>query len=206
MSPTLLLVRHAETAFNDAEQPRLRGGADIPIREGALWRFEPYAKRLTEAYPLAAIYSSPLSRARETAYVLRSYFPKPPPAHISDGLRPMDRGSLAGRSVKDVKATLDFLLDYPDEAPHGGESWTCFLGRVVPALRTLLKQAGAVRERGAIAAVTHGSVIDAAMAWHKAGMRGRRIDPAEIKRKHDWPGHALVWQHRGGRWLVEPFA
>ena len=208
MFPTLLLIRHAETAYNEQGQKRVKGAMDLPVHEGALARFEPYAKRLLAKYPLAAMAVSPLERTRETAYVLHRLNREPVRAAIEQGLCPWNRGALQGRPIADVKPELDRLVDEPDRVPYGGESFNTFVGRFIPTLRRLLKQAGACRERGALGVVCHSGDQGVAMAWHDAGLVGQRLHQATLANMHNHtrPGHALVWQHRGGRWMVEEFA
>jgi 2,3-bisphosphoglycerate-dependent phosphoglycerate mutase len=64
---TLLLVRHGETDWN-AER-RWQGHADVPLNARGLEQAHALAEQLA-AEPLDAIYSSDLSRARDTAAVV----------------------------------------------------------------------------------------------------------------------------------------
>ena len=64
MSTTLLLIRHGETAWN--REQIFRGVYDIPLNENG----RAQARHLAEALAkreIDAAYSSPLSRAQETA-------------------------------------------------------------------------------------------------------------------------------------------
>ncbi len=58
----LLLVRHGETESN--RLGLALGRADVPLNDRGRWQAQRLGSALVNA-PLAAVYSSPLSRARE---------------------------------------------------------------------------------------------------------------------------------------------
>lgn len=60
----LILVRHGETDWNQVD--RIQGWLDIPLNEEGIKQAERLAKELSEM-KIAAIYSSPLKRALQTA-------------------------------------------------------------------------------------------------------------------------------------------
>ena len=66
----IILVRHGQTAWNvgasSAEGERFRGRIDLPLNERGRAEARALAERLADE-PIAAIYSSPLQRAIETA-------------------------------------------------------------------------------------------------------------------------------------------
>lgn len=62
----LVLIRHGQTAWNEgARQERFRGRTDLPLDESGQAQAQAVAARLA-GEPLAAIYTSPLLRARQT--------------------------------------------------------------------------------------------------------------------------------------------
>ena len=63
----ILLLRHAETDWN--RERRFQGWRDIPLSPTGREQAES-AARLLAASPLAAVWSSPLARARETAALI----------------------------------------------------------------------------------------------------------------------------------------
>ena len=63
----MLLVRHAETDWN--RERRFQGGRDVPLSATGREQAES-AARLLAATPLAAVWSSPLARARDTAAII----------------------------------------------------------------------------------------------------------------------------------------
>jgi probable phosphoglycerate mutase len=62
---TVILVRHGQTAWNAVE--RFRGREDLPLNDVGLSQAERTAERICRHWKPAAVYSSPLSRARATA-------------------------------------------------------------------------------------------------------------------------------------------
>ncbi len=65
MNTTLILVRHGQTDWNRVE--RSRGRYDISLNSTGLEQARRIAQRLAKRWNPAAIYSSPLSRAIQTA-------------------------------------------------------------------------------------------------------------------------------------------
>ena len=66
----LILVRHGHTPLNGAGgDERLRGWLDIPLDEQGLQEAVETAQRIAH-YPVTAIYSSDLRRARQTSQIL----------------------------------------------------------------------------------------------------------------------------------------
>ena len=63
----LIVIRHGETTWNRAT--RIQGHTDIPLSALGLAQAERLAQALADE-PLAAIYASDLSRARQTAEAL----------------------------------------------------------------------------------------------------------------------------------------
>lgn len=63
----IYMIRHGETQWN--KEKRLQGRADIPLNEYGIHLAEVTAHAL-QSIPFTKIYTSPLSRARETARIL----------------------------------------------------------------------------------------------------------------------------------------
>jgi len=110
---TIYLVRHGQTAWNKEEV--FRGMADIPLnetgRKEALLTGE-YLKKVK----VDAIYSSPLSRAVETAEAIARYQGKE--VLISDGLIDIDFGRWQGISHEEVRKRYGELYRKWKDTPH----------------------------------------------------------------------------------------
>lgn len=149
----LLLIRHGETAWNRAT--RIQGHTDIPLSALGLAQAERLAGALAHE-PLAAIYSSDLSRARQTAQALAR--PHGLALVLDADLRERAFGAFEGLSWEEINQR------YPDDAARwrrrepdfpvgGGESLTLFSQRCIAAVRR-----AAAGHPGAI--VAHGGVLD----------------------------------------------
>jgi len=144
----LFLVRHADTAATRA--------AAVPADESIDERGCAGAAELAVALPAGCdVLSSPALRCRQTADAagLR--------ARTEAVLAECDFGRWSGCSLADVherdpEGARDWMLD-PDAAPHGGESLATFARRVALWLDR------EVVADGAVAAITHGGVVKAAV-------------------------------------------
>jgi len=110
---TLYLVRHGQTAWNREEV--FRGRADIPLNE--MGRKEAL---LTGQYlrgvSMNSIYSSPLSRALETAEAIARYQGKE--VQVLEGLTDIDFGGWQGISHEVVRERYTELYRQWRESPH----------------------------------------------------------------------------------------
>jgi broad specificity phosphatase PhoE len=94
MSPatTVLLIRHAHT---DALGIALSGrSAGVPLSGAGRAQADQLARALARCYPLAAIYTSPLERAMQTAVALRGH--QQVPVRRSAALLEIDFGAWTG--------------------------------------------------------------------------------------------------------------
>lgn len=123
MARRLFIVRHGETESN--RQRLALGRADVPLND--LGRKQ--AARLAEALtgePIAAVFSSPLSRARETAGGIAEALALD--AQVDESLIEMDVGELDGLDFAEVRQMYPGFIetwlssDGPEEPMPGGES------------------------------------------------------------------------------------
>jgi broad specificity phosphatase PhoE len=148
----LILVRHGHTCLNvPGRDERLRGWLDIPLDDQGLQEAADTAERLAD-YPVEAIYSSDLRRARQTAEVLRRRTGAPRVATSKD-LRPWNLGVFCGQRVYDILPFLNLLNQHPDMVAPSGESFYQFYGRYSQRLNELMNLAQ--RSSGSVVAVTH---------------------------------------------------
>lgn len=143
MSTWLFLLRHGATRLNLEKPYRLQGSevdeplAPLGIEQAAA------AAQLLQAVPLSAVYSSPLKRAMDTAYIVS----KPHALNVVavPDLREGSVGRWENRTWDDIKATepeaYQRFIDNPGEHGYaGGENFTQVLKRVRPVLHELLQK------------------------------------------------------------------
>jgi phosphoserine phosphatase len=156
---TILLARHGETDWN--RQGRFQGHADPPLNATGHAQAAELAAEL-EGVELAAVYSSPLRRALETAQLVAAEHGLEPVA--VDALREVDVGSWQGLTRPEIETRypeqFTRWLDY-DQGWEDGESYEEMGRRAVAALLEL----AAAHEGERILAVTHGGPIRAAFAF-----------------------------------------
>jgi len=160
---TLLLARHGESDWN--AQKRWQGHADRPLTRRGRAQATALAERL-DAFPLAAIYSSDLLRARETAAAVARR--RRLEISCRDDLREVDVGSWSGRSRDELEAAapeqVARWLD-GDKGWEGGESYEQMADRVVAAVTEI----AAAHPGEHVLVVTHGGCVRAVHA-HALGL------------------------------------
>jgi probable phosphoglycerate mutase len=117
--PQLVLLRHGETEWSASGQHT--GRTDIPLTAAGEQQARSAGTTLAD-YEFAAVYTSPLVRARRTAE-LAGY----PDAVVDEDLMEWDYGPVDGRTSRDVSAELgrEFLIFddgvrlLPPSAEHG---------------------------------------------------------------------------------------
>lgn len=137
---TIILVRHGQTEWNRIE--RFRGIIDVPLNEVGRAQARAVATRLAHL-PITAVYSSPLSRARETAQAIAE--PLGVPVLVLEGLRDINYGEWGGLTPAEVKQRYPDLLATWYIAPHtmrppGGESLTELRERSMAAVRQVIRE------------------------------------------------------------------
>ena len=145
----IYLARHGQTDWN--VERRMQGGTDTPLNATGRQQAAELAERL-KGIRLDAVYSSTLSRSRETAEIARGQVTLTSLA----GLTERRMGKFEGRRVdaSDPAAAEEYARRsvVPDDTLDGGESLNQFFERVRATVR-------AIRSRhagGAILIVGHG--------------------------------------------------
>jgi broad specificity phosphatase PhoE len=177
---TILLARHGETDWN--REGRFQGHADPPLnatgREQAVELADALAGR-----ELAAVYSSPLLRALETARIVAAQ--RGLELLAVGGLREVDVGSWSGLTRAEVEQRFPEQyarwLDY-GQGWEDGETYEAMARRALTALFGIA--AAHVGEHAL--AVTHGGPIRAAFAF------GAGTSYAEARRTGPQIGNAFV--------------
>jgi probable phosphoglycerate mutase len=119
----ILLIRHGETDWN--RNGRFQGRSDLPLNQKGKEQAHALALALKDE-PLTAIYSSPLTRALETAHFIKDFHPSVP-LFEEEGLVEMNLGEFEGMEAQRWVAEYpDFIKRWRDTpasvAMPGGES------------------------------------------------------------------------------------
>lgn len=152
----IIAVRHGETDWNLAS--RIQGSTDIALNARGRWQAERLAHALAHE-PLAAVYSSDLSRAFDTADAVAQRVGLQ--VVRDEGLRERRFGCFEGFSFAEIEQR------WPDEAmrwrrrdpafgPEGGETLADFYERCV----TCGVRLASAHPGQTIAVVAHGGVMD----------------------------------------------
>ena len=177
---TILLARHGETDWN--REGRFQGWADPPLNATGRAQAVDLSVQLM-AEELAAVYSSPLRRAYETAEVVAASRGLEPVT--VDALREVDVGSWSGLTRAEIEQR--FPDQYARWLGYGqgwedGETYEQMVDRVVGALQELAE----ARDGERILAVTHGGPMRAASAF------ADRVSYAEARRRSPVVGNTAV--------------
>ena len=117
----LLLVRHGETDSN--KEMRFVGRGDSPLNDTGRQQVAATAQRLA-GHQIDHFYSSPASRARETAEIINRSFGAPFTTHES--LWELDFNRWEGMTLQEIMQNdpegWNAFFELRDEAPHGGET------------------------------------------------------------------------------------
>jgi probable phosphoglycerate mutase len=152
----VLAIRHGETAWN--VDGRIQGQLDVPLNEMGRWQVHRLALAVADE-SIAAIYSSDLLRAYETAQAVGRGSGD---AIVTDtGLRERGFGVFEGLSYAEINARWPQMGERwrkrdPEFGAPGGETLNQFYERSVTTATRL-----AARHPGqTIALVSHGGVMD----------------------------------------------
>lgn len=157
----LLLARHGQSVSNAVR--RFQGVQDVPLSELGRRQAEALASAL-RGRRIAAVYSSPLQRARHTAELAAAALQVP--LRSVDDLRELSLGEWEGCTVEEVQARPGnpyacWVRDPVGSLPPGGEPLADVQGRVVQALADIER---AHPNGDDVLVVCHGGVISAYLA------------------------------------------
>jgi broad specificity phosphatase PhoE len=172
---TILLVRHGETDWN--RDNRFQGHADEALNETGRGQARDLAATLA-GERIAAVYTSPLARARETAEILAAPFGLVPVA--DPRLMEIDVGSWSGLSRVEIESAFPEAFERWRDGLHGwddGETYDELALRVLDALADI----AAAHPDETVLVVGHGGTVRATLA-HADGLdvasHRQRIRPA----------------------------
>jgi 2,3-bisphosphoglycerate-dependent phosphoglycerate mutase len=152
----VLAIRHGETAWN--VDGRIQGQLDVPLNDMGRWQVHRLALAVADE-DIAAIYSSDLLRAMETAEAVARGCGQ---AIVTDaGLRERGFGEFEGLSYADINQRWPEMTERwrrrdPSFGAPGGETLNDFFARSVATASRL----AALHPGQTIALVSHGGVMD----------------------------------------------
>ena len=156
MATTIVLVRHGETDWN--REHRFQGHADTPLNAAGRRQAVELAE-LLRGERFAAVYTSPLRRAAETASIVAARLGLQ--ALELEALREIDVGDWQGLTVEEVRTRYpEQLHDAWHSGWPNGESHADLDARVLPALLDL----GRRHEGARVLGVTHAGPLRTALA------------------------------------------
>jgi broad specificity phosphatase PhoE len=169
----LFLVRHGATAAT--EEDRFSGSLSAELSEQGRWQAARLGERLSQQN-ITAVYSSPLSRALDTARIVAGHCRLGPITR--DGLREIGHGHWEGMKREDVER--EFGAEYAaweadpfTFAPFGGESGVAVLARALPVIREIVT----AHAGGRLLVVSHKAtirlVLSSLLAFDPRGYRDR---------------------------------
>ncbi len=152
---TILLIRHGETDWN--REKRFRGHYNIPLNENGRSQARLLADAL-EAINIDIVYSSPLSRALETAKLALK--DRNPEIIKEDDLRDIDYGHWTGIKESEVESKWPHEYEEWKKSPHklripGGNSLEDIYNTAFKAFKDI-----AVKQKGRTVAVFAHRVVN----------------------------------------------
>ena len=159
-STRLILIRHGHIVANSGEiNPPMAGWTDVPLSAQGRREIEQLREHLARGPRFDAIFSSPLSRASDTARLLVAAGLGP--LRLFPPLKEINCGAVDGLPIVEVQRRLPLLwrencrqqreeLRWP-----GGESYREFRNRCMGAMNSI----AAAHPSGRVAVVTHAGVI-----------------------------------------------
>jgi broad specificity phosphatase PhoE len=198
----LLLIRHGETVWN--ADTIYRGRADVPLSAKGKDQADLLGRRLARE-GIAALYTSPLGRARETALAIGRHAGLTP--RVEPELTDIDCGEWEGLNDLEVKERYPDVRQAWLSTPHlvqlpGGESLNDVSARVG---RVLAAVSG---EQGAIALVSHRVVnkvaICALLGLDNSHFWDIKIDLAGVTEFEVSAKHRVLVRHNDTSHLCAP--
>jgi broad specificity phosphatase PhoE len=179
MATKIILIRHGSTNFNSDEdrgnKVRDRGWIDVPLSPKGVGDVTKTANDLKRA-DFDGIIASDLSRATHSAGIV-SEVTGVPLLGVTRGLRTWNIGDCAGKPSDDNREMLRaHVLERPDAAPNGGESFREFCDRVLSVIDDIRRK----HDGKTIAIVTHGRCERLLAAWKAAGGGADEALDAEV--------------------------
>lgn len=164
----LWVIRHGESTWN--VEGRYQGQTDVPLSHVGVLQAASLAERLT-GQGFAAVYSSDLRRAVQTAEAVAERLSDPPAITLEPELREIDVGELSGLVYADIRERhpqylTDLAADPWQTRRPGGESMQDLSARSGAALRAICARHPGER----VLVFTHGGVVRVAVGLALGGV------------------------------------
>lgn len=193
----LYFFRHGETDYNASK--KMQGWLDIPLNNNGITQAHDLSKTLSDV-KFDYIYSSPLSRALETAKIVIGN--KNTKIITDNGLKEWNLGVFCGKVVRltdepantpfDINADIIYvpsaLISDENYVPQNGESYKMFAKRVFDTITNIAKNTDAK----IIGISTHGGVIKALIKQFTTFKYPRNGVPNTGYIKMKWDGKTLI--------------
>ncbi len=152
----LIAVRHGETDWNQAS--RIQGQLDIALNVTGQWQARRAGQALADE-PIAAVYSSDLQRAADTARAIAQLHGLN--VQFDTDLRERHFGDMQGLTWQTIydqhpDVAHAWRARLPDFAPHGGETLLALQSRVA----TVVQRLAQAHTGDLIVLVAHGGILD----------------------------------------------
>ena len=197
MNKVFYIFRHGQTDYNATR--RVQSFLDIPLNQQGIDQAKELAKKLS-GVQFDCIYSSPLSRALETARIVSQN--RDIEIITNPGLKERNLGILCGKLVNITNEPVDTpfdvnadtvnipsaLLFNSDYAPENGESDTIFCKRV---RETMIEIAKSTKSK-TIGISTHGGVIGSLIRQFTVFSNGGTPNTGYIKMQWDGKTFTLI--------------
>ncbi len=187
----LILARHGETLWN--VEKVFRGRADVSLDELGIKQAELLGKYLSD-WRLEVIYSSPVTRALDTANIIARY--QKVAVRIAEGLTDFDFGEWQSLPEQEVRRRYPDLLNEWHSNPHkvrmpGGESLEDVRERAIEVVNDVLS-----KYQGSVALVSHRVVIKVLICY----LLG--LDDSHFRNINQDVGGISVFDYVGGRFIL----
>ncbi|HIC93267.1 MAG TPA: histidine phosphatase family protein [Anaerolineae bacterium] len=184
----VILVRHGQTEWNRVE--RFRGRVDLALNQTGLAQAHALAERLAD-WPIAALYSSPLRRAIQTAQPVAERLGLP--VQLLPGIVDINYGDWQAKTPAQVAEAYPDLYRRWLEEPHlvrfpHGESLDEVRDRAMAALREVV-----ARHRGQVVLLVAHQVVNRVLVCAMLG-----LDNSHFWRIRQDNGCINVFDHQDG--------
>ena len=123
------LMRHGSTVLDVTR--RSDGWLDMPLSDDGRMSVVP-AQQYLKTIPLKTIVCADLKRTKQTAHIVASGTMSDPDVVPANDGRTWNLGIIAGTKKQYGRPEVQKLIDSPDTAPMGGESFNDFRDRFLP--------------------------------------------------------------------------